>query len=245
MPHIVPEANKAARKRNLVELLLIFSAFYLPGLLWSSPAPQDDPVRLAWYLVQYLTAVPPQLALFAYLLHLRGQVDGPGSTWADFGVFRPRPADLLWALLVALGILLLLGLLGLAIAALPGGARRFFQSGFRWRLTDARLLPLALLFCLVTGYREELFFRAYLLTRLAQAGLPAFLAVAASSLLFAAGHAYQGPTGFAVALLMGVYFALVFLRLRNLHRLAWAHALYNAVVLLITLLAPHRFPPAP
>ena len=242
---MTPEVNRAAKRRNLLELLLIFAAFYLPGMIWSGSAPQADPRELAGYLVQFLTAALPQLALFAYLLHLRGEADGAGSRWADFGVTRPRPADLLWALFVALGVLLLLGLLGLAIASLPGGARRFFQSGYRWRLTDARLLPLALLFSLVTGYREELFYRAYLLTRLGQAGLPSSLAVAASSLLFAAGHAYQGPTGFAVALLMGVYFALVFLRLRNLHCLAWAHALYNMAVLLSTLLLPDRILPVP
>jgi membrane protease YdiL (CAAX protease family) len=245
VPSIVPDSNQAAKKRNLLELLLVFAAFYLPGLLWSSPAPQEDPARMASYMAQFLTAALPQLALFAYLLHLRGATDGAGSTWLDFGIPRPRAADLLWALLVALGILLLLGVLGLAISALPGGARRLFQSGFRWQLPKAQLLPLALLFSLVSGYREELFFRSYLLTRLAQAGLHPALAVAASSLLFAAGHAYQGPAGFAVALVMGVYFALVFLRMRNLHRLAWAHGLYNAVVLLSTLLLRDPALPAP
>jgi membrane protease YdiL (CAAX protease family) len=245
---LIPEilaVNRAAQRRNLLELLLIFAAFHLPGILWSGSAPREDPRELAAYMVQFLTVALPQLALFAYLLHLRAVADGAGSTWADFGVTRPRPADLLWALLVALGILLLLGLIGLVIVSLPAGARGLFQSGFRWRLTDARLLPLALLFSLVTGYREELFYRAYLLTRLGQAGLPSVLAAAASSLLFAAGHAYQGPTGFIVALLMGVYFALLFLRLRNLHRLAWAHALYNAAVLLSTLLLPDRVLPVP
>jgi hypothetical protein len=232
-------------KRNLLELLLLFAAFYLPGLLWASPAPQQDPARLALYMAQFLTAALPQLALFAYLLSLRSEADGTGSTWLDFGVPRPRAVDLLWALFVALGILLLLGLLGLAIASLPGGARRFFQSGFRWRLAEARLLPLVLAFSLVTGYREELFFRSYLLTRFAQAGLHPALSVTASSLLFAAGHAYQGPTGFAVAMLMGVYFALVFLRMRNLHRLAWAHGLYNAVILASTLLARDQALPVP
>jgi membrane protease YdiL (CAAX protease family) len=240
-----PEQDKAAKKRNLLELLLVFAAFYLPGLIWSSPAPQEDPARLAVYMAQFLTSALPQLALFAYLLHLRGLMDRTGSTWADFGVSRPRAADLPWAALLALGILLLLGLLGLAIASLPGSMRRFFQSGFRWRLAEARLAPLALAFCLVTGYREELFFRCYLLTRLAQAGLHPVLAVAASSLLFAAGHAYQGPTGFAVALLIGLYFALVFLRMRNLHRLAWAHGLYNAVVLAGSLLLRDRAFPGP
>ena len=45
--------------------------------------------------------------------------------------------------------------------------------------------------------------------------------------------------------LMGVYFSLVFLRMRNLHRLAWAHALYNTTVLLGTLLLRAPAPPVP
>jgi membrane protease YdiL (CAAX protease family) len=114
--------------------------------------------------------------------------------------------------------------------------RRRLAGGYRWHLQDARLLPLAAAFSLLTGYREELFFRAYLLTRLRQSGLPAAAAVAASGLLFASGHAYQGLAGLAVALALGLYFAVAFTRLGNLHRVAWAHALYNLTVLAATLL---------
>jgi membrane protease YdiL (CAAX protease family) len=134
------------------------------------------------------------------------------------------------------GAFFLLAAAGLLLGLLPEEARRGLAGGFRWRLRDARLLPLAVAFSLLTGYREELFFRAYLLTRLQQSGVPMAAGVAASGLLFACGHAYQGPIGLAVALALGLYFAAAFVRLRNLHRVAWAHGLYNLAVLAATLL---------
>jgi membrane protease YdiL (CAAX protease family) len=125
----------------------------------------------------------------------------------------------------------------LLLRLIPGADRQFLSGGFRYRLGDWRLAPLALLFGLVIGYREELFFRGYLLTRLAEAGVPAALAVAGSTLLFAMGHLYQGPAGFVTALALGAYFGALFTRRRNLHRLALAHGFYNAAVLVASLWA--------
>ena len=102
---------------------------------------------------------------------------------------------------------------------------------------DWRLIPLALVFAVVTGYREELFFRGYLITRFTEMGVPAPAAVGVGALLFALGHIYQGSGGFAAALILGVLFGLLFVQRRNLHRLAVAHALYNALVLTASLWA--------
>ena len=44
-------------------------------------------------------------------------------------------------------------------------------SGYRWGLQGFVQLPLALLFCLTAGYREELFFRAYLIGRMQELAL--------------------------------------------------------------------------
>ncbi len=73
-------------------------------------------------------------------------------------------------------------------------------------------LPLALLFGLTAGYREEFFFRAYLLTRLDELALPVPYAVAASTALFCVGHVYEGVMGVLVAAGLGVLFASVYLR---------------------------------
>ncbi len=222
--------------QNLLELALVFAGFYLPGLLWPDTAPHGGPADLALYMARFLAAASPQVLLLGYLIWLRGPEEPGRSVWAEFGISRPRAADLGWAIVLLAGAFLLLAAAGLLLGFLPEEARRRLAGGFRWRLEDARLLPLAACFSLLTGYREELFFRAYLLTRLRQAGLPAAAGVAASGLLFACGHAYQGLIGLGVALALGLYFAAAFARLRNLHRVAWAHGLYNLAVLAATLL---------
>jgi len=227
--------------QNLLELALVFAGFYLPGLLWPIAAPTQGTGELALYMARFLGAAAPQVLLLGYLIWLRGPRQPGRSVWSEFGIGRPRAADLGWALVLLVGAFLLLAAAGLLLGLLPEEARRRLSGGFRWRLEDARLLPLAACFSLLTGYREELFFRSYLLTRLRQAGLPTAAAVAASALLFAGGHAYQGPAGLAVALALGLYFALAFARQGNLHRVAWAHGLYNLAVLAGTLLAD-RFP---
>jgi membrane protease YdiL (CAAX protease family) len=221
-------------RQNLLELALVFAGFYLPGLLWPATAPGGG--ELALYMARFLAAAAPQVLLLGYLIWLRGPSSPGISVWAEFGLPRPRVSDLGWALALLAGACLLLAAAGLLLSLLPEEVRRGLAGGFRWRLPDTRLLPLAAVFSLLTGYREELFFRAYLITRLQQVGLSPAAGVAASALLFACGHAYQGPVGLAVALALGVYFAVAFVRLRNLHRVAWAHGLYNLAVLAATLL---------
>ena len=232
---ILPETPKGAKKQSLCEAALLFASLYLPGMLWPGVSLGWESAAFGLRMAQFVTAALPQALLLLYLLWVRGPAPGQASIWREFGIPRPRAVDLAWSLALAGGVFLLLGLLLLALSRL-GVARQFLESGFRWRLSDARLLPMAVLFSLLAGYREELFFRSYLLVRFAQIGLHPAAAIAASSLLFACGHLYQGPFGFSVALLLGVYFALAFLRLRNLHRVAWAHALYNAAVLAGSLL---------
>jgi len=192
---------------------------------------------LALFMARFLAAAAPQVLLLGYLVWLRGPSEPGRSVWVEFGIARPRPADLAWALALLAGAFLLLAAAGSLLSLLPSEARRQLAGGFRWRLSGPRLLPLAAAFCLATGYREELFFRAFLITRLRQSGLSPAACAAASGLLFALGHVYEGPAGLGVALLLGLYFAAAYLRLGSLHRVAWAHALYNFAVLASTLLA--------
>jgi membrane protease YdiL (CAAX protease family) len=186
----------------------------------------------------------PQILLLLYILALRSQSHTglPHSTWSDFGIRRLRAADLLHALLIFAGVIILVFIMGVVLSLVPAGARELFSRGFRWQLNHARLIPLALLFCLVTGYREELFFRSYLITRFSGFSLPAAAAIGMSTLLFAGGHLYQGITGLAVALIQGLYFAVLFVRLKNIHPLAIAHGLYNLAVLVSTLFTDPGLP---
>lgn len=147
--------------------------------------------------------------------------------------WRPRWRDAAEAAAIAAGLLAALALLTLLAGALPETAREALLRGYRWELADAALLPAALLFVLASAYREELYFRAYFLTVLAETATPAWLAVLASALLFGAGHLYQGWLAAGGALLAGIAFALLYLQRPGLHRLAWAHAAFNLTVLLL------------
>ena len=226
-------------KQNLLETVLLFASFYLPGMLFHSRGLQEAIESPGSYLAGAVLAALPQLLLLLYVLWLREQAEAPagGSPWSRFGLPRLRVGDILQgAVLFAAAVGLLLGL-NLLVSLLPAGRGGLFENGFRFRLGDWRLIPLALVFAVVTGYREELFFRGYLITRFTEMGIPATAAAGVGALLFALGHTYQGSGGFAAALILGVLFGLLFVRRRNLHRLAVAHALYNALVLTASLWA--------
>jgi len=212
-------------KRILLEALLIFAAFYLPGYFGAQP---DSP---AAYMPQYLLVSIPQILLVVYILWLDGDVP-----LAEFGFRRPRGLD--WLAGAALFAILCAALLAIQFLS-PLLGEDFEESvsrGYRWRLPRPGLLPLAVLFSLAAGYKEELFYRAYLLTRFRPPTLPVWTVVAASSLLFAWGHVYQGITAVLFAFLQGLAFSAGFLKIRNVHVLAAAHGLYNFTALLLSLL---------
>jgi membrane protease YdiL (CAAX protease family) len=224
-------------KKTIIEMILLFLLFYLPGYLWPQRELLQNSESLRPYMLQFLLIALPQILLLLYILTLRAREAGSAAEnpYAGFGILRPRARDLLYALVIFAGVFALLTLLGAILMLLPSAGRSLFTTGFRWKLDDPRLIPLVLLFCLVTGYREELFFRSYLLTRFQQLHLPVVLGIGMSTILFAAGHVYQGVAGMAVALIQGVYFSILFVRFRNIHPLALAHGLYNTTVLVITL----------
>jgi membrane protease YdiL (CAAX protease family) len=125
-------------------------------------------------------------------------------------------------------------LLYLALKHIPGQWTASSLPPFRWSYTNYRLLPLTLCACLVTGYREELYFRAYLPTEFFRRGMPVLPAILVPVFIFAAGHFYQGAAGFAIACLLGLYLTGVFRGAKNLHVPALTHGLYNFCVLLLS-----------
>lgn len=128
--------------------------------------------------------------------------------------------------------------------ALPPRFSKSLTLGYRWGLLSAAQAPVALLFGLTVGYKEEFFFRSYLLGRLGQLGVPVPIAAIASTALFSLGHIYEGPLGVAITAALGALFAAVYIRRPNLHVIAIAHGMYNAIVLWLSLLIPSSLPAA-
>jgi len=79
---------------------------------------------------------------------------------------------------------------------------------------------------------EEVVVVGYLLTRLRDLGVRTWHAVVASALLRGSYHLYQGIGGFVGNAIMGVVFALFYLRTRRLLPLIIAHTLLDVVAYL-------------
>jgi hypothetical protein len=195
----------------------------------------------------------PQILLMLYLFsHTRPR-------FAErYGISGLSGRDLRAALLTFLGT----G--AVAIAAATAAAGLDFGSPFTGEHgplggVAAQMSPsspltylLILVTCVLIGYHEELYFRAYLLSEFAppqpaegpldgadgSTGRRGGTAAAVgASLLFGAGHVYQGAAGFLATFSIGLFLSYRFLRRRSLHEVAIAHTLYNfaAITLLINI----------
>jgi membrane protease YdiL (CAAX protease family) len=224
------------RGRLVLEMLLLFSTFFLPGYLsqaamGASVAP--DPVAA---MLQVIAFGVPQLLLMVYLVSV--QPDGSLDHWGLVAL-GPRDGARI-ALLLACSLAVILGFMGLLRLLPPHWASTLYR-GYRWGLGRPSQIPLAVLFALTVGYREEFFFRAYLLRRLDQTGMPSWAAIALSTALFSAGHIYEGIIGIALAACLGALFSIAYLRWRSLHVVAISHGLYNALALCLGLFDPFSY----
>ena len=219
MPATINDSSASGK-----EIALTYAVFFMPSLLSPGRASGSEYDSLEFTLAGILLVLP-QILLLIHLIQNIGN-----RKPVMYGLSRPRAASLPPAVAVLLGILALL----FGLEALRRGLAGFlpFSDPIRWRFRNYPLLPLTVLACALNAYREELYFRAYLLNEFPALGLGAGRALAASSLLFGLGHLQQGAWGALFAGLLGLYLGLCFYRTRDLHALAWAHAAYNLAVLL-------------
>ncbi|MGA2640447.1 MAG: type II CAAX endopeptidase family protein [Spirochaetia bacterium] len=226
------------KSRALAEMVLLFSAFFLPGYAAQGFFAAVGPATDLLMLQSIITGIP-QFLLMAYVAIYAGST--PPARWG-FVTFEAR--DALRSALLLLGCFAVLVPFVVLLVALPPDVRRSLVQGYRWGLTGAPQIPLALLFGLTAGYREEFFFRSYLLGRLEEVGIQIPIAVAASTALFCVGHVYEGPLAVAITAGLGVLLCAAWLRRRSLHVVAIAHGAYNTVVLCLGLVLPRALPDA-
>lgn len=101
-------------------------------------------------------------------------------------------------------------------------------------------ISLAAVLVVVVACAEETIFRGYLLLRLRAATGSTTAAVALSTALFAAGHAYEGVIGVVLVAILGVFLALVYLWRRSLVAPIVMHFLQDFLgLVVIPLLAAH------
>ena len=92
--------------------------------------------------------------------------------------------------------------------------------GTGWQFGNPRLIPLVLASCILTGYSEEIFFRAYLVKILKISGLKTFPAAAVSAVLFGSGHFYEGLYAFAATAVIGGFLSFVFAKTKSIHTIS-------------------------
>ena len=208
------------------EFALLFAVLFLPGMIAQGGSVDPQAFDSLAYHIQLLATSIPQILLVVAFSELRRK----GSA-RRFGWVTPGRSDILPGGVALLGVWAVVAVVSLAIGVI-GGADGGIEPTVDWSFERTELIPLALVSTLAIGYREEVFYRAYIADRAPEAGVDQRIALAAGALLFAAGHLYQGVAGFVVALAIGLVLAEVYLRTRSLHGIAIAHGLYNFMVLL-------------
>ncbi len=197
----------------------------------NSVTPDRPWLDLAYQLLPIGLGVLP--AVFAVHLLRR---DDPAAP-ALIGLDRREPARDLWrgALLAAV-----IGIPGLGLYA---AARAL---GVNTTIAAANLadhwwtVPVLVLAAAQNAILEEVVMIGYLLTRWRQAGWGLGAAIGGSALIRGGYHLYQGFGGFAGNAVMGVVFALVFLRTRRVLPLVVAHTILDIAAFVgYTLLHTH------
>lgn len=98
---------------------------------------------------------------------------------------------------------------------------------------------LIVLTSVTAGFCEEFLFRGFLISVISRAGLGWIAQILWSSVAFGAGHIYMGPWGIVWAIFVGLLFASITIRRRNVWAAVTAHILVDTCVLL------QLFPPHP
>jgi membrane protease YdiL (CAAX protease family) len=148
-----------------------------------------------------------------------------------------RRFDLGWGTLLAAGIgipgLLLVyvaRLLGLSADIVPAALQQVWWA-----------IPVLVLSAIENAVLEEVIVVGYLITRLRSLGWSPALVIACSAVLRGSYHLYQGFGAFVGNAVMGVVFALFFLRFKRVMPLIVAHSILDTAAFVGYTLLPHSW----
>jgi membrane protease YdiL (CAAX protease family) len=201
-----------------------------------SQAPGRPWLDLSYQLLGIFFALVPAL-LAVHLLNR--DADSTGSVWARLGIDRRKPVfDLTAGAVLAaviglpgLGLYLLARAIGINATVVPAALPHAWWA-----------IPVLVLAAVQNAVLEEVVVVGYLLTRLRQLGWPTVTAVATSALLRGSYHLYQGFGAFVGNAVMGVVFALFFLRTKRVAPLIVAHTILDVVSFVGYALLASRLP---
>lgn len=204
-----------------VEPAVVILAMIAPSLVPSQPPPDV----ISWLSSGAVQSFSQGALLMVYI--------GASGRLRDYGIARPRSGDVVRAALL-LGVMLLVSRLVVTVMPPTSAEGRLVGAALPSMAgaTTGTIIAWALCFSVAVAYREELFYRLYVVHALQDRGSGDLAAILISTVLFTAGHAYQGLAGIVSALLVGSALATATSRGFRLHALALAHAVYDFGVLL-------------
>ncbi|WP_117211155.1 CPBP family intramembrane glutamic endopeptidase [Allorhizocola rhizosphaerae] len=185
----------------------------------TSLAPERPWLDLTYQLLRIIFALVPVLLAMHFLNR------DPGGARGLLGLDRPRRFDFLGGTALAAAI----GLPGLGLYYVGR------ELGFNTTVVPAGLpdvwwaVPVLILAAAQNAVLEEVIVVGYLVTRLRELAWSVPAVVVASALLRGSYHLYQGFGAFVGNAVMGVVFALVYLRYRRIGPLIVAHTLLDVV----------------
>jgi len=233
---LAPSPRSAALEQLLLALVAIVGLFGLYAETGVGPWIRGTFGGWAPMAVVLMQGVPALVVVWSVLRAY-------GESWRDVGLAPVRPGRAL-----ALGVLAAITgaavqpLVVAAYLAATGADPSMLLEEKASRMEIFAPIPLAAVvpLALFVAVYEEILFRGFLQSRLLKLfssemvprGVTAALAVGLSSLLFAAGHAYQGPLGplqaLTLAVVLGAYTAIT----RSLWPAIAAHLLIDVVGLM-------------
>jgi uncharacterized protein len=209
---ISPPAHESAspsRKAQAIEVG-IFLLLIVPSMVISLLAIRQGKVG---FVVTAIATIARDLALMSLVLFF---VWRNGEGFASLGWTSKN-----WSRQVALG-LVLFPIVFLGAAALESFLKRLGLSSPSTPLPSSLSfqgwleVPLALLLVIVVAVAEETIFRGYLILRFTflSGNVPAALVV--SSIIFSLGHGYEGLAGLTTVGILGLIFAIIYVRTGSL-----------------------------
>lgn len=215
----------------IIEAFFILFTFFLPGFFIPSFKDPNDFLNSPLHITIYIVLSAVQIILMFFILNRDKNIP-----LKEFGLVKPRLKDILHTLVFAFGLYVLYFFLIIIISLLPEMMQEMMAAGFRWKLKNKLMIPFIFIFCLLTGYREELLFRSYIITRCSQFSIPVLYAIVISVFSFGILHLYEGIIGFLFAFFSGVFLSIIFVLKKNLHIIALSHGIFNFCALLLSLL---------
>ena len=227
-----------ADKRILFEPAMLLCLFYLPLMIQQSPTTDFSAFNNPDFHILYYIKILPQIVLTLYLMKYSSVnielIPNPAS-WSDFYGLR-KPALSIFFIIPALTI-------GLWIINIIGSfVSRFIVNPDldiipRWEVNSISAMIMFFFTSQVTGWSEEMFFRGFLLRRILVLSENPLGPIIFTSLIFAAGHLYQGAAGFIVTFGIGLALSYYYYKRNDLAAISIAHGLYNFSIMLIAYIA--------